>query len=74
MTQHESLADAAVAALAAVSAMTEGVTNDHPERHVIRQLKHHAENDLAAAFRRARAVAYLVDDLRKLAQPAEPPG
>lgn len=73
MTQHESLADVGVAALAAVSAMTDGVTNDHPERHAIRQLKHLAQADLEQAFRRARQLAYMVDDLRKLARPAEPP-
>jgi hypothetical protein len=68
MSEPRSLADSAVAALAAVHAMDQEVTNEHDERHQIRTLKRLAEQTLADAFRRASELAYLAEDVRKTNQ------
>jgi hypothetical protein len=68
MSQHASLADRAVEVLAAVARMDEGVTNEHDERHHIRTLKRLAEEALTDAFRNARQLAYLAEDMRRAAQ------
>jgi hypothetical protein len=68
MSEPRSLADSAVAALAAVRAMDQEVTNEHDERHQIRTLKRLAEQTLADAFRRASELAYLAEDVRKTNQ------
>lgn len=65
MTDHKSLADNAVDALAAVARMEFGVTNEHDERHLIRNLKRHAEQALDNAFRLARELAWLAEDTRR---------
>lgn len=65
MTQ-QSLADLAVETLAAVAAIDEGVTIDHPERHVVRDLKREAEALISNALRSARALAYAAEGLREL--------
>lgn len=52
MTQ-QSLADLAVETLAAVATIDEGVTIDHPERHVVRDLKREAEALISNAMRSA---------------------
>lgn len=61
----ESLADRAVATLAHVARMTEGVTNDHPERHALRELKQVAEAILDEAFQHARRLAFASEGLRE---------
>jgi hypothetical protein len=68
-----SLADQAVAVLAAVSAIDAGITNDHPERHQIRSIKRLAEQHLADAMRHAHSLAYLADDARNLARELKEP-
>lgn len=69
MADNMSLADRAVAALAAVSAMGEGGMGlDHPERHAVRNLKREAENVLREAFTRAEWLAYMAKDLPELVQ------
>jgi hypothetical protein len=65
MAESRSLADSAVAALAAVSRMDMDVTNEDDERHHIRTLKRLAEQTLSDAFRHATELAYLAEDVRK---------
>jgi hypothetical protein len=65
MSERTSLADAAVDALAAVGRMDLNVTNEHDERHHIRTLKRLAETKLADAFREARELAWLAEDMHK---------
>lgn len=66
MSQQQSLADAAVETLAAVKSMDNGIGLEHPERHVIRDLKRNAEALIADALRRAREIAYAADAIRQL--------
>lgn len=69
MAENRSLADCAVAALAAVAAIGEGaMTLDHPERHAVRNLKREAEGLLREAFNRAEGLAYMAKDLPDLVQ------
>lgn len=65
MTQ-QSLADLAVETLAAVAAIGEGVTINHPERHIVRDLKREAEALISNALRSARALTYAAEGLREL--------
>jgi len=66
MAENRSLADEAVAALAAVGAMTDGMDLNHPERHSVRNLKQAAEEVLRNAFRTAQTLAYMGSDLTSL--------
>jgi hypothetical protein len=68
MTDRSSLADRAIDALAAVSRMDAEVTNEHDERHHVRTLKRLAEEALSEAFRHARQLAYLAEDVRRTAR------
>lgn len=68
MADHKSLADAAVDALAAVAQMDAGVTLEDFERHQVRTLKRMAEQTLTDAFRLARELAWLAEDVRKTAK------
>jgi hypothetical protein len=68
MSEPRSLADSAVATLAAVRAMDAQTTNEHDERHQIRTLKRLAEQTLSEAFRAASELAWLAEDVRKTAQ------
>jgi hypothetical protein len=70
MADQKSLADSAVDVLAAVSRMDFGLTNEHEERHQVRTLKRLAESALAEAFRHARDLAWLAEDVRKTSQDA----
>ena len=63
-----SLADDAVYALAAVSAIGENIDNESPERHDVRTLKRIAEKVLFEAFRTAVELAHEAKSLEKLAQ------
>lgn len=63
MSQLESLADRAVDTLAAVRAMCEGVSNEHPERQTIRDLKQIAENLIEEALRQARHLTFIAQSL-----------
>jgi hypothetical protein len=67
---NQSLADLAVQALAAVSAIDAKVSNEHPERHHIRAMKQTASSILSAAFTQAISIALytesLQQDMRKL--------
>lgn len=65
MADRTSLADAAVDALAAVARMDWNVANEHDERHHIRSLKRLAETSLTDAFRQARELAWLAEDMHK---------
>lgn len=71
MSDHKSLADAAVDALAAVSRMDADVTNEDEARHQVRTLKRLAEQALTEAFRHARELAWLAEDVRKTAREAK---
>ena len=62
---EKSLADRAVDALAHVGRMTDRVTNDHPERHAIREMKQVAESILEEAFRQARRLAFAAEELQE---------
>lgn len=68
MTDRSSLADRAIDALAAVARMDADVTNEHDERHHVRTLKRLAEEGLSEAFRHARQLAYLAEDVRRTAR------
>jgi dUTPase len=59
-----SLADQAVETLAAVSSIDRDVTNDHPERFVIRYMKRIAQDIIANALRQAMDLAYQADSLK----------
>ncbi|MFY9480248.1 MAG: hypothetical protein WAQ08_21650 [Aquabacterium sp.] len=65
MSQHQSLADQAVETLAAVSAMTDALTNDHPERHAVRSLKPIAQDIISNALRQARDLAYQAEEMQR---------
>ena len=65
MSQTESLADKAVYTIAAVRLMCEGVSNDHPERHTLRAIKHSAETILETALRQARELTFLAEHLSR---------
>lgn len=66
MAENKGLADEAVAALAAVRAMDEGMGLNHPERHTVRNLKRVAEEVLACAFRQAQTLAFMASDTTSL--------
>lgn len=66
MGESQSLADTFVETLAAVRAMDNGIGLEHPERHVIRDLKRNAEALIADALRRARELAYTAESIREL--------
>ena len=72
-----SLSDSAVDALAAVRAMDAAITNAHPQRHAVRNLKRMAEATLTEAFRRAHDLAWQARDLeslvREVREKAAPP-
>jgi hypothetical protein len=68
---EQSLADIAVETLAAVKSMDNGIGLEHPERHVIRDLKRNAEALIADALRRARDLAYVADAIKELQIPRE---
>lgn len=70
---EQSLADIAVETLAAVKSMDNGIGLEHPERHVIRDLKRNAESLIADALRRARDLAYTADRIRELHIPKDQP-
>ena len=60
---HQSLADKAVDAIAAVRAMGEGLGMEHTERHAVRDLKRAAEAILETALHQARGLAYTAESL-----------
>ena len=62
---HPSLADQAVAALAAVRAMGQNLSDDAPERHNVRSLKRAAENIIGEAMRQAHDLAYTAEQMSK---------
>ncbi len=64
--ENKSLADQAVAALAAVRAMDVGMDMSHPERHTVRDMKRAAEDALAFAFRQALMLAHTAADVTAL--------
>lgn len=70
MSDARSLADAAVETLAAIRAMDDGMTLDHPERHVIRDLKRTAESIVADALRQAQGLTFTAAGLRSLMEVA----
>ena len=72
MGEPQSLADTFVETLAAVRAMDNGIGLEHPERHVIRDLKREAETLLADALRHARGLAYTAEAIRQLHIPKDP--
>ena len=49
-----------------MAAINEGMTIDHPERHIVRDIKREAEALVSNALRSARGLAYAAEDLRKL--------
>ena len=61
----ESLADQAVAALAAITQMDADVTNEHEERHHVRNLKRQAQTIVENALRQARELAWLAEDIKR---------
>ncbi|PUE09035.1 hypothetical protein B9Z51_08885 [Limnohabitans sp. T6-5] len=58
----ESIETRAVAALAMMQRIGEGMPDMHPMRHQVRALKREAYNALDEAFRRAHQLAYLAAD------------
>lgn len=69
----KSLADSAVETLAAISAMDQGVTNDNPDRHIIRNLKQVAQNIVRDALHEAHSLAFIAEDVRNLGAPSAQP-
>lgn len=65
MMVNASIADRAVAAIAAVTSMDADVANEHDERHTVRSLKRIAETVLIEAFLRAQDLAYLAQNVRE---------
>lgn len=65
-----SLADQAIAALAAVACMDDGLEIEHEERHQVRTLKRLAQKRLEEAFGAAQELAWLAEDVRKTAREA----
>lgn len=61
----ESIADRAVAALAAVSRMRDGISIDHPERAAVREIHQVALSVLDEAFRQALRLAYAAEGLQE---------
>jgi hypothetical protein len=59
----DSLADRAVHALALVAAMGENLSNDDPERHIVRNMKRTAEQAMSNAFQLASDLAYQAKDV-----------
>ena len=53
-----SINDRAIEAMAAVSQIGNGLTNESPERHIIRSLKRTAEQILSDAFIRATDLSF----------------
>lgn len=66
MAENMSLADQAVQALAMVKAMDAEMTNDHPQRHQVRNMKRLAETAIAAGLRQAIDLAWQAKDLGSL--------
>ena len=69
----ESLADRAVAALAEVKAMGQGLDSDHPMRHAVRELKSVATQVLDDALNEAIRLAYLSERMVKDFDEAQKP-
>ncbi len=63
-----SLADRAVAALAAVRGIGSGMTMDRPERYAVWKLRNLAEEILGAAFAQAEALAEQAERVALLAE------
>ena len=70
-TDKPSLADLAVQTLAMVAEMDAGLDMEHPERHVIRNLKLVAQSSIEDAFRSATRMALLAKDMRAATREAE---
>jgi hypothetical protein len=73
MTQQFSLADQAVAALAAIARMDAEITSESPERHLVWSLKRQAEALLFDVLRRAHELAYLASDIQRAMKEAKDP-
>ena len=66
MTENMSLADQAVQAIALVKAMDADMTNDKPQRRVVRNLKRLAEQAIANGLRQAIDLAWQARDTETL--------
>lgn len=64
MDQQTSLADQAFEAVALVRAICDDIDNDDPERHIVRNLKRLAEQNLEASFRLAIDIAHQAKQVR----------
>ncbi len=67
MTDHPSLADQAVEALAAIKALDERCQNEYPERHAMREVRRAAVSALSDAFRRVTELARVAECVRDFA-------
>lgn len=65
MSATSSINDRAIEALSMVAQMGDGMSNDDPERHIIRNLKRAAEKALDQAFILATDLAYQAKDVRQ---------
>lgn len=70
MSQQESLADRAVRILAKLATLNDDVTNDHADRHALRNIKRIASSHLDAALREVEDLIYLADTVRELREPS----
>lgn len=66
MSEFKTLADQAVETLAAIRAMDEGLTLEHPERHVIRGMKRSVEQMVSSALTAALELTWQAKALREL--------
>lgn len=71
MAEYQSLADQAVQALSALNAMEDGMDDDDPARHEVRNLRRIAEQSITYALRTAIELAWQAKSLRKLAREIE---
>lgn len=73
MTENISLADRAIEAVSTVKAMSQDLSNDNAERHIVRELKQIAETVLLDAFDTVMRISWQVRDLRELPEKIQAP-
>lgn len=67
-TDTESTADEFIRVMAELRALGDWCTNDHDERHAIRELRHAASNAIHDGLRRAQEAISVAHEVRRLAE------
>ena len=73
MNRPESLTEQAVRVLADLATMTDDVTNEHPERHMVRNLKRQAEAMLGQTLNTIESLITLKEEVRDIVREFSPP-